>query len=101
MKDTPEISAVLAETENPLAKALAVAGYNNGLEWDGKCGFVIKGRYVDAYLLSLTLAARIAAGDVEVVEKGDTLGTKEYFDRLVESCADVEVNGEPEPNLGD
>lgn len=45
-----------------------------------------RGRAVDAYLLVSVLAQRIAAGDIEINDIGDSCGKKEYYDKLVCSC---------------
>lgn len=34
------------------------------------------------YLLTATIAQRLAAGDLELVEKGDSCGKKAYYDKL-------------------
>ena len=44
---------------------------------------VISGKMVNVYLFVSTLAQRIAAGDVELVEKGDSIHKKEYYSRLL------------------
>lgn len=43
----------------------------------------IKGRAVDLYLLSSVIAMRLAAGDLDLVEKGDSLHKKEYQEKLM------------------
>ena len=46
-------------------------------------GFAIHGNAVDLYLLTATLAARIAVGDVELVEKGDKIHKRDYQQKLI------------------
>lgn len=78
---------------NPIVKALLVSGYHMGVEnIDSAYGTFINGRFVDAYLAVLTLAERIAAGDVMLVEKDDFLKKKNYYDRLLESCKTLNVS---------
>lgn len=45
----------------------------------------IRGPYVDLYLFAGALAMRIAAGDIELTECGDTCGKKAYYDKLLAS----------------
>lgn len=45
---------------------------------------------VDYYLLSVVLAERIAAGDLELIERGDSTGLKQYCDRLIEEIVSHE-----------
>lgn len=72
--------------QEDLAKALAIVGDHEGLSFDGE-DIVIKGRYVDAYLLVAVTAMRLQSGDIQIVEKGDSIGKKEYFDRLLNSMS--------------
>lgn len=41
------------------------------------------GPSVDNYLFAAVLAKRLEAGDIEIVEKGDSIGKKAYYDRLL------------------
>lgn len=43
----------------------------------------IRGKAVDLYLLTAVLAMRIAAGDIELVEKGDKIHKKAYQEKLI------------------
>lgn len=43
----------------------------------------IRGNAVDLYLLAAVIAQRLAVGDLELVEKGDTLGKKDYQEKLI------------------
>lgn len=45
----------------------------------------VTGQCLNQSLLVVTLAQRIAAGDIELVEKGDTIGKKAYFEKLLKS----------------
>lgn len=45
--------------------------------------FSIHGKAVDLYLLTAVLAVRLAAGDVELVEKGDKAHKKAYQQKLM------------------
>lgn len=67
-----------------IAKALTVVGNREGLAFSGD-DIIIKGRYVDAYLLAAVIAMRLQAGDIEITEIKDDLGKKSYYDRLVKS----------------
>lgn len=42
----------------------------------------VKSRAIDLYLLTATIAQRLAAGDLGLVEKGDSCGKKAYYDKL-------------------
>ena len=44
----------------------------------------IRGKAVDLYLLTAVLAVRLAAGDIELVEKGDTAHKKAYQQKLMD-----------------
>ena len=76
-----------------LVKAMEEVSYGKGVSYfDFR-----KNRYVDhselfftgqclnQSLLVTTLAQRIAAGDIELVEKGDSIGKKEYYEKLLKS----------------
>lgn len=43
----------------------------------------IRGKAVDYYLLAATLAIRLAAGDIELVEKADKAQKKDYQQKLM------------------
>ena len=45
-------------------------------------GIFVKAKAIDLYLLTATIAQRLAAGDLELVEKGDSCGKKAYYDKL-------------------
>lgn len=72
--------------QEDLAKAFTIVGDHEGLSFDGE-DIVIKGRYVDAYLLVAVTAMRLQSGDIQIVEKSDSIGKKEYFDRLLNSMS--------------
>ena len=72
--------------QEDLAKAFSIVGGQEGLSFDGE-DIVINGRYVDAYLLVAVTAMRLQSGDIQIVEKSDSIGKKEYFDRLLNSMS--------------
>ena len=72
--------------QEDLAKAFTIVGDCKGLSFDGE-DIVINGRYVDAYLLVAVTAMRLQSGDIQIVEKSDSIGKKEYFDRLLNSIS--------------
>lgn len=43
----------------------------------------IRGAAIDYYLLVATLAMRLEAGDVELVEKGDSIHKRAYQEKLI------------------
>lgn len=95
---TKQLSAIIAMLKNPngivtetegIVSGLMAAGYQDGLRASDARGVnevVIDNRFVDAYLFAATLARRIAAGDIILLDQADTAEKKSYFDRLVESC---------------
>lgn len=73
-KNNPEVAIALWGTAQHLG--IDVAGEGNEREiW-------VKSRAIDLYLLTATIAQRLAAGDLELVEKGDSCGKKAYYDKL-------------------
>lgn len=72
--------------QEDLAKAFTIVGDCKGLSFDGE-DIVINGRYVDAYLLVAVTAMRLQSGDIQIVEKSDSIGKKWYFDRLLNSIS--------------
>ena len=80
------LSSVGVETPKygDLVHALWEAGHFSGIRAGAdEDDIVLSGPAVNYYLLLSTLAVRLAAGDLELVEKGDTAGKKNYFDRLI------------------
>lgn len=67
-----------------IAKGLTAVSNHEGLEFSGD-DIIIKGRCIDAYLLTAVIAMRLQAGDIEITEIKDSLGKKSYYDRLVKS----------------
>ena len=80
------LSSIGVETPkcSDLVYALWEAGHFSGVKsGTDEDDIVLVGPAVNYYLLLSTLAVRLAAGDLELVEKGDMAGKKDYFDRLV------------------
>lgn len=82
------------EIQSPKMSGLSNAIWNvaslDGVSFaDGEFG--VEGRIVDAFLLLMTLAQRIAAGDVVIEEKGDSIDKKEYYDRLLKSVESLKT----------
>ena len=77
------------EIKEPLCPEISLslwnAGHFAGLHREGESeeDMVISGKMVNVYLFVSTLAQRIAAGDVELVEKGDSIHKKEYYNSLL------------------
>lgn len=55
---------------------------NKQINYNDLC---VTGQCLNQSLLIVTLAQRIAAGDIELVEKGDSIGKKEYYEKLLKS----------------
>lgn len=75
-------------SKDALARACKMVSSHCGLEFDNRgeeTGIIIKGRFVDCYLLVAVLAERIAAGDIEIKEVADNCGKEEYFHKLLKS----------------
>ena len=88
---------IMLNSNDPIVKALVTVGFSIGLISDiNEEEIYIKGCYCDAYLAILTLAQRIAAGDIEIVEKGDSADYKEYFYRLLDSCKNLDIKSKRE-----
>lgn len=86
------LERIATHSTNPLVKALVASGSGMGVEVEGD-KVVMKGIYVDAYLLTIVLALRIAVGDIEIIDKSDMLNKKDYFDKLLKSCEKIEIKG--------
>jgi len=54
--------------------------------------YFFTGQCLNQSLLVTTLAQRIAAGDIELVEKGDSIGKKEYYEKLLKSVEKDFIN---------
>lgn len=69
----------LVEPRNSPEVATALWGVSQhvGLIQEDGGDFAIRGNAVDLYLLAAVIAQRLAVGDLELVEKGDSLGKKD------------------------
>lgn len=85
---------------SPKMKAVATAIWNAGLlkgvyideENNPEPELAIRRDCCDYYGLSLVMAQRMAAGDFELVERGDSIGRKQYFDQLVSVMGRDSIN---------
>lgn len=62
--------------------ALLGASYLIGVSGDGE-NLSIKGHALDLYLLASVIAMRLTVGDLDLVEKGDSLQKKAYQEKLM------------------
>lgn len=86
------LERIAIHSTNPLVKALIASGSGMGAEVEGD-EVVVKGIYVNACLLTIVLALRIAVGDIEIIDKSDMLDQKDCFDKLLKSCEKIEIKG--------
>lgn len=71
-----------------LNRAFHLEGVHCGESEEDIC---VRGKAVDVYLFIGALAQRMAAGDVVLVEKGDSCKKSDYFDRLLRSLSQDEL----------
>lgn len=74
---------VIPEHCSEIVSALWGVSQHIGLiQEDGK-EVAIRGNAIDLYLLAAVIAQRLAVGDLELTEKGDSLGKKDYQKKLI------------------
>lgn len=66
-----------------IATALWKTSQLTGIVTEDPDDLAIRGFAVDYYLLTATLAIRIAAGDLILIDKADTAGKRAYQEKLI------------------
>lgn len=74
---------VIPEHSPEIVSAIWGVSQHVGLTQEDGEDVAIRGNAVDLYLLVAVIAQRLAVGDLELVEKGDTLGKKDYQEKLI------------------
>lgn len=73
---------IIPEHNSEIAAAIWGASSLVGVSGDSE-ELNIRGNAVDLYLLAGVIAMRLAVGDLELVEKGDSLQKKAYQEKLM------------------
>ena len=92
---------IILNSDNPIAKALEMCADNIGLQYlgiskDENChyeqNFALIDGALNASMYLYVLIQQIYAGDVEFVQKNDSLGKARYVKKLLESIQSEDVS---------
>lgn len=77
---------ILIKTLNDISSGKGVSYFDSHNNWYvNHIELCVTGQCINQSLLIITLTQKIAAGDIELIKKRNTIGKKEYYENLLKS----------------